>query len=182
MDQLANDLSFAMIDVEDNDICFRPDFRSNPLHLDSSRRHAKDKSNLNSLGIGDLKKSKSSFGCKQKSNKPIMRSASILLRSKVLILSDSDSDDGEKDGQSGLMNDIKNPIRPFDFSSLTRKPKLKKPKRKKEEKEERLFGQLCINQTNFIQYFGKRKRSTTNPNVILNFPTLYTHTNDFFLF
>ena len=168
MDQLANDLSFAMIDV-DNDICFRSELRSNPLHLDSSRRPTKDKSNLSILGIGDLKKSKSSFGCKQKNNKPIMRSASILLRSKVLILTDSDSEDGEKDGQSGLISDIKHPIRTFDFCSLTRKPKLKKPKRKKEEKEERLFGQLCINQTNFIQYFGKRKRSTTNPHVSFNF-------------
>ncbi|XP_053214618.1 uncharacterized protein LOC128397875 isoform X1 [Panonychus citri] len=166
MDQLANDLSFAIIDVEDvkNDLTPRllpPDGRSiKPL--------GKDKLTTNFVSFTDFANNFYS-GSKAKLSKPILRSASILLRSKKLILSDSESEDGgDKSGdplclippQSKEMKEIPGPFGDYP-ASLSRKHRMKKQKRKKESKDERLFGQLCVGQSNFNQYFGKRKRSTT---------------------
>ncbi|XP_015788666.1 uncharacterized protein LOC107365640 [Tetranychus urticae] len=159
MDQLANDLSFAIIDVED----LKQELPSRLMPPDGRIiKPIRDKMPTNSVSSTDVAK-KSSCGSKVKLAKPVLRSASILLRSKKLILSDSESDEEKSGDPLCYQNkEIKEIPGPFgDCGSLSRKHRMKKHKRKKESKDERLFGQLCVGQTSFAQYFGKRKRSTT---------------------
>jgi hypothetical protein len=84
--------------------------------------------------------------------KPVARSASILLRSKVLILSDSESDDGDSSARSAI-----NPGSSSANSSSLNRKKLKKQKRKKSDKP----SLVPTNPFALNQCFGKRKRSTT---------------------
>lgn len=87
--------------------------------------------------------------------KPVARSASILLRSKVLILSDSESDDGDSSARSAALPTTATSSS-ANSSSLNRK-KLKKQRRKKGDKQPLVAG----NPFSLNQCFGKRKRSTT---------------------
>lgn len=206
MDQLANDLSYAMIDVDRKGERIKHEFPARlvptpikgcpikhssrdektafsstiipPIPSFESLRTIKDGkiNNLtnNSLSSNDVKK-KSTLSSKVKSSKPVLRSASILLRSKKLILSDSESDEGDRHdgpncprllpGASTSSNADRNVPRLFsDYSNWPpKRDRIKKHRRKKEQvKEERSFGQLFLAQSAYPQSFGKRKRST-NP-------------------
>ncbi|RWS07292.1 hypothetical protein B4U79_03188 [Dinothrombium tinctorium] len=178
MDEFANDLSCAMIGVEVNECDSianraKSDEETSP-HKDAfvvlSKTNEKQLHSANNsassvnliLNAGNkVKKSSSQKSAQKKSNKPVARSASILLRSKVLVLSDSDSEEFDANGigneedrlrlTTGLV---------YNCLSLTRKSRMKKHKRKKDEKEHK-FSQLSISQSNYNQYYGKRKRSTS---------------------
>lgn len=204
MDQLVNDLSYAMIDMDRiSDLGLKHDSHfparlispstaaSNSAgHIpgtsecSSSRRLLSQQSSKdnpkcgvsNSHQSNELKIKSTSSSGKSKSFKPVLRSASILL-SKKLILSDSESDDTEKqDGLTGNqrgaigglgadgMRNVPRLFGDFNCSSLSRRHRVKKSRKKKEVKEERTFGQLFLGQNSFAQYFGKRKRSANPAN------------------
>jgi len=123
MDELVDELSSAMIDVDN---CGANCAASNDIDINSIQSNAEMKS--------------------QKNHKPVTRSASILIRSKLLILSDSESDD-----------DTKNQL-------LARKCKRINKKQNNLSKnlytnERQLNDKLRLQMQ--LTYTGKRKRSST---------------------
>lgn len=192
MDDLANELSYTMIDEETeqagnelskltvsksvcigNGVCGgeasaegsaheQPDTRGrlqtrgaikelDALPCSSSTLPLIERSNFNSprrCRVGSYSKPSST-----RLTKPVARTASILLRSKVLILSDSETDDED----SSLRSDKSGGQEPQAGSSLRRK-KVKKHKRKKPDKQGLIAGNPF---GNLNQCSGKRKRSTT---------------------
>ncbi|RWS27567.1 hypothetical protein B4U80_05187 [Leptotrombidium deliense] len=184
MDELANDLSCAMIAVDVNE-CeiitdrLKSDEETSPHKMGKDKCFSIANSDTNNTGsvisVNGFNKSKKSVqkSNQKRQNKPVSRSASILLRSQVLVLSDSDSDDF---GNSNAGNE-EDKLRlttgqVYNCLSLTRKSRMKKHKRKKDEKEHK-FCHLTIGQSHYNQYYGKRKRSTS---VFANVTDDTTHT------
>ena len=131
MDELADELSSAMIDV-DNQI----QSTSNECNVEIDGIVGHSDTHMKSI----------------KNHKPVARSASILIRSKLLILSDSESDD---ESNSGINNKM---------SQLSAR------KGKRVNKQKHLNNSICPKDVNRIglqmalhssSYTGKRKRSST---------------------
>ena len=105
----------------------------------------------------DQTASTSGSNYKTKSGKPVARCASILLRSKGLILSDSDSEEIDESPEHKRANESIESGHQASSLSISRKHRMKKQKRKTDKAE----NQLSIASYNHNQYFGKRKRSTS---------------------
>jgi hypothetical protein len=134
MDELVDELSSALIDVEDNGLNKNID---NYIDIDMNQSHEKSSQMMRSV----------------KNHKPVTRTASILIRSKLLILSDSESDDDHNCGINSKMSQL----------SARKGKRINK-------KQNNLNKSLCQNQTNQFRlqmqshcspYVGKRKRSST---------------------
>lgn len=141
MDELVDELSYAMIGV-DVDETSNNNINGSPN--DCNHKVSFDKDNQESTKDTVMKT--------VKSHKPVTRSASILIRSKLLILSDSESEDESANAKiNGKMSLL--------GKKMKQRLSKKKDKLRLEQERQRPNPQLNTNSSDGLT--GKRKRSST---------------------
>lgn len=143
MDELVDELSYAMIGVDVDETSNKG---INGESNDCNHQVNLDKDNQDSTKDAVMKI--------VKSHKPVTRSASILIRSKLLILSDSESEDESANAKiNGKMSLLS--------KKMKQRLSKKKDKLRIEQERQKLCYQQQLNTNSSDGLTGKRKRSST---------------------